>query len=490
MGLGFPLLVLCLAASPDGARQRVHEEILVREVELVLDLRDTLENDRLSPEDFVVLVGGETRRVTRVESVAESPAPWTLLVYVDETLAGPETVFAATLALAQRSATLAALGSVEVVTAGSAGRRARVVLPPSREPLKVEEVLAQVAGEARVARDRAAQNVGRPSEPPGYEERFDLLLETLADRRSAGPHALLLVIDGLDLAATDLEFLEGASLAEPPTDHPAAPFRALARLLAAEGWVTVAVPLRKQATLLSLAGLTDAQVFRQHMDVGFHNGAGPPPVTQFASRTNSLQYAEVIDFTIAPQTAVLRALVRPTAGMVVGYDVQLDSILGALGRRVRLWLGAPEADGSIQPVTVRYSRRATDIPVRSAAWLRSGTPEEIAEVRLRRLFADQSETAGELPFTASAVPTGSGARIDVHATGLSGRLRVSVAFRRKDGSVTVRHEIVSAPAGAWEYTTELSLPPTAVDLAVLVEELGTGRWRARRLPPLSDRPLR
>jgi hypothetical protein len=129
--------------------------------------------------------------------------------------------------------------------------------------------------------------------------------------------------------------------------------------------------------------------------------------------------------------------------------------------------------------------------VRSAAWIRSGTPEELTEVRLRRLFAEPtSRGAGELDFSASAPPAGSGAKIELGAAGLSGRIRVSVAFRRKDGSVTIRHEIVSAPPGAWGYATELSLPPTADGLAVLVEELGTGRWAARLLPPLSHRPLR
>jgi hypothetical protein len=84
----------------------------------------------------------------------------------------------------------------------------------------------------------------------------------------------------------------------------------------------------------------------------------------------------VIDLMIMPRTAALRALARPTAGTVIGFEVQLDEVLAALKRRWRLWFIEPDApaDGPLHSLAVTLrGRRET---VRAPEWLRSSPPEE------------------------------------------------------------------------------------------------------------------
>src|SRR5215212_9663596 len=102
-----------LAAQPP---ETFSEQVFVREMELIVDLPDVLQNNGFKPGDFQVLVDGQPREVTRVEPVADAadPHPWTVIVYVDEVLASPGTVFYAGLALAGQAAGLTRLGNVEI----------------------------------------------------------------------------------------------------------------------------------------------------------------------------------------------------------------------------------------------------------------------------------------------------------------------------------------------------------------------------------------
>lgn len=456
----WPLLLACLLTAP-AEPQTLTEEVLVREVELVLDVPDAFEAKNLTAGDFTVIEDGQLRRVTRVEPAGRS---WSLLVYIDETLASSETVFAAALALAQRAGPLTGLGSVEVV---SAGHTAQTLLPATRDASQLAEALARLAEQARLARDKAA--VAPPAGASGLErQRLDLLLATVAERQFPGPRALLVVMDGPDL------------------EH-ARELGAAGRLLAAQGWVTLALPVQREAPTPAKAGPTDAQVMRQHMDTGGNNSVSVPPVIQFATPdAGALELSEVIDLSLTPEVAALRELVRPSAGTVVGFAAQLDLLVADLARRFRLWYSAPDpANGVLRRVEVRLARDETDVAVRAPAWVRSGAPEGLSEARLRRLFAVSSASAGELEVTAAAHRKGSGAQIEVGVEGIKGRVRVSAAFRRKDGSVEIRHDVLSAEGGAVRHSVHLSLPPTADGLAVLVEELGTGKWGGRLLPPLS-----
>jgi len=493
------LAVLAAVALPAQQTETFSEEVFVREVELVVDLPDILEDNNLRPRDFRVLVDGQPREVTRVEPVADAdlPAPWTVVVYVDQVLAAPGTVFYAGLSLAERARELTALGSVEVVVAGS---DPRVVLAATREAKRVEEVLAGLAGEARVARDRAAEAAG-PAAPPAavpLNRQFEKLLAFAADRRPSGPHALFLIADGIEVTPEQAELLEGEQTGEPPPGSAAATFRGAARLLAAYGWVTIPVPLRKEAARLDMSGPSDSQVFRQHTNVGGSNRNGPPPVAQFRGRKPSpLDFAEVIDIFIMPQMAALRTLARATAGTVIGYEVQLDAVLDALSRRWRVWYAAPETvDGQVRPIELRLLR--TDLlrkqrkkEVRAPAWVRSSTPEGIAEVRLRNLLAGAAPPGGlPLTVTADEVPAGLAVRFQVTPFQVAnptppGPLRISYAFSRDDGSIEFRHELVTAadlPDRGWSHAARLAFPAGTRQVAVTVDDLSSERWSGAVLP--------
>jgi hypothetical protein len=196
----------------------------------------------------------------------------------------------------------------------------------------------------------------------------------------------------------------------------------------------------------------------------------------------------VIDLMIAPQTAALRALARPTAGTVVGYEVQLDEILAALGRRWRLWFTEPDApaDGHVASLAVSLPGKRKQ--VRAPEWVRSSTPEEIAEVRLEDLLAGRSLDGSGLTLSATIArvatgPAGLELRLEVTPVRLpedapAGPLRISYAWAGPDGATGIHHEIL--PAGdltkGWRHAERLAATAGERRLAVIVEALGPETW--------------
>jgi hypothetical protein len=471
------LLGLLLAASSGPAsgqpqQETFSEEVFVRELELVVDPADALERKPLRPGDFQVLVDGEPREVTRVEAVSRAAAPWTVVVYVDQVLAGPQTVFLAALALADRAETLARMGSIEVVTAGS---DPRTVLPASGEARLVEQVLAGIAEEARVARDRAAKSAaGRRAAPLPVGRQLDKLVAYLAGRRSSGPRLLFLVTDDLPVAAGE------------PETSPAA-IAGAARLLAAYGWVTIPLAVREEATI-GRRHSTVSDIDRIRATTS--GSGGDLPVILVPPRSTPLAWEGVLDLLVDPRTEALQSLARPTTGTVVGYEPQLDLMLGELSRRRRLWVAAPATlDGRVRSVEVRVPDRVGE--VRAQAWIRSGTPEGVAEARLRNLLAGEPP-GGLLPLrlsTREVAPAGLEIRFTVEPFEASpappGPVRISYAFLGSGEAPEIRHEVVAAENVAvygWSHTARVSLPPGTRWAAVVVEDLSHEVWRGMVLP--------
>ncbi len=357
----------CAAKTP-----RFSGQLTVREREILVDLPDEWQNKPLKPGDFQVLVGGQPREVTRAEPVssAEGEPPWTIVVYVDRVLASPGTVFYSGLALSHRAAELTHLGSVEVVVADSDPRQ---VLGPTRESRPLQRKLTDLSAAARVDRDRKDRRPAPPAEPEATPlgRQLDKLVAFLTAHPPAGPHAVLLMADGLDLPDEQIASLDRGSPGAPGTVTAA--LQSTARLLAAYGWVAIPVPLRKEGAGLQASMQSDLETFRQN-SAGSRFGS-LPPTTHFAPhKATSLAFPAVIDLMIAPRTAALRALARPTAGTVIGFEVQLDEALAALKRRWRLWIIEPDAqvDGLIRSLSVALpGRRET---VRAPEWLRSSPP--------------------------------------------------------------------------------------------------------------------
>lgn len=475
------LLLAALLAAPGVAQppETFSEQVFVREMELVVDLPDVLQNNGWKPGDFQVLVDGQPREVTRVEPVADAadPRPWNVVVYVDEVLASPGTVFYAGLALAEQAAGLTGLGNVEVVTAAS---DPVAVLPATREARTVDEVLTGLSAKARVERDQGLKRPGLPA-----ARQLEKLVAFLTARRAAGPRVLFLVADGFEVTAQESALLEGQSAAAPAPGSAIAAFRDTARLLAAYGWVTVPVPLRKEGLGLPRSTVSDVDRIRASTE-----GYGVPPVILIPRRSTSLVYEGVIDVLVEPQTAPLRALARPTTGTVVGYDVQLGPLLADLSRRWRVWVAAPDTvDGRMLPVEVRIPGRSKD--VRAQEWVRSGTPEGVAEARLRNLLAGEPPTGG-LPLEAEArdvAPSTLEIRITAApfktaGPATPGPVRISYAFTGGDDTVHLRHQLVPADGVAergWSHTARVEIPAGTRKVAMVVEDLATETWNGRVL---------
>jgi hypothetical protein len=495
-------LLSCLAS--DGAAQRrvgFEEKVAVREVELVFERPDLplLRTGIFGPEDLTVVEDGLVRPVTKVGSIEDGTVrsrlrrdeaidvpPWTAVVWVDRSLASPETVFLSTLALAQQAADLTRLGPVEVVVADPAPG---IEAASTREPRRLEEVLADLAGKARVERDRAAAAQPRTASRPDaatLRRQLDRLLVHLADRRDAGPRLLFLIADGFAVTPGETKAFETGKAGSDSGERAAAILEA-ARLLAGYGWVTVALPLQKGDLGKEDRSSSDVDRFRVNTgDWGPVNNSVPPVMAPKPPKDTRLKWAAVLDALVQPDLSPLRALTGPTAGTLVPRAELLPSTLDALGGRWHLYYQTQmPVDGRLRPVEVRLRDGA---PVRARAWVRSSTPEGIAEARLRRLLAGD-DLPGSLPL--QAVLAGPELRLSLGAfsapdPAVPGPVRVSVAWEEEEGAVRVRHELapgISAPGdGGWSHSLPSGVPPGARPLAVLVEDLARERWSAVKIP--------
>jgi hypothetical protein len=346
------LVSLLAFAAPGPAQppQTFSEQLVIREREIVVDLPDRLKSSRLAPRDFQVLVDEQPREVTRAEPVSrEGPAPWTVLVYVDRGMASHGTAFYSTLSLAGHARELAGLGTVEVVVAGPDPRPA---LPPTREARKIEETLAGLADQDRIARDRSRTEVPPPPSDTQVRRQLDTLLAFLAARHPAGPHALFLVADGS--ASRDLE----------------APFRDASQRLAASGWVAIALALHRDDPGRPVAPKNEIDVFQETTAWSNATNGPPPPLPSRAPTRSTLAFPRVVDLSMDPKLAPLQKLASATAGTVIGYDVQLPSLLAELPHRWTVWISEPEApgDAGFHALRVRLPRKRAE--ARAPAWLR------------------------------------------------------------------------------------------------------------------------
>jgi hypothetical protein len=473
------------------------ESLTVREREILVDLPEGIDGDRLDPGDFRVLVDGVPREVTRAEPASD----WTIVLYVDQVLASPGTVFYSTLALANRARALARTGTVEVVVADS---EPHTLLPATREEKRIAQTLTDLSAAARVERDLREGRAKGEGEPSVEQARRQLgkLLAFLASRRPSGPHAVFLVADGPDLTPEETALLERK---DDPAAAPASVFHRASRLLAAYGWVTLPVPLRKEGAGVAIAPQSGLERIRQSAAPSKHQSAVPPITPSRAPRETPLAWTGVIDLATEPRTAALRVLSRASGGTVLGFEQQIEPALAALASRWRLWVDEPDepVDGRLHTVAVRLPDQmqvvafffpiAINLPggakrtARPQAWLRSSTPQEIAEVRLEGLLAGREVPGGDLPLTAELHRTvtaevGPELRIDVAPVQNPERPGpVRISWGCSDGEV--RHQTIPVESldKGFRQTIRIESPGGTRRIAVVVEALGPERWAGKVL---------
>ncbi|HVT16433.1 MAG TPA: hypothetical protein VHQ90_09685 [Thermoanaerobaculia bacterium] len=542
-------------AAPPQGMPSLEERLSVREVELLLepplgkglrDLRPQLPDPKipgsvrfvvpphikgmgdLGPADLLVIEDGRARPVLRLEPLPAKAHPWSLRIYFDLVLAHPDTVFEAAIALAYQAGELAELGAVEIVVADPGPR---TVLAPSRDAPVIREALAALAEQSRHD-PRAGLFAPFQLPPPATVRRqCDRLVTSLAATTTNGPHALLLIAESPPLSGGELHRLAAASTAAPgapppgedpaPPAGPASPDGGLAetlgetaRLLAAYGWTTLALPIHRLAGEREPLPEDDYSRFRrEHWQDPHEPGAIQflPLVSWLVQRLRGETAPRPDLRLVAPQIgmedAALAALVRPTAGLVVPYRSALAPALGVLAARWHLWYQA-DASPADRERPIAVSLLAGGQEVRTARWVRSSTPEAVAAARLRRNLEGDS-LAGPLAIGASllaapAAPAESfmpgrgggdvraapgptvvvsrAAPASGEASPTAGPLRVSLAWRDAEGRVLVTHQRLAArDADLWNRGHGLTLtaprPPAGRQaLGVLIENLASELW--------------
>jgi hypothetical protein len=502
------------------------EQVEVREVELVVDLAGSLsrlKKETLDPGDLIVIEDGLVRPVTRVGPIAEgrirsllgrdeaiAQPDWTVVVWVDRVLAGPDTAFYASLALSKQAERLTGLGPVEVIAADPSPR---TVLAPTREPQRVAQALTDLVAQAGRDRDKPSGNPSQldlraaatgTMEEAALQRQCERLVTGLTAPRPGGPRLLLLVADGFSLTPAEMNLL-GDQKQELPSPPPAAGRAAAlldaARLLAAYGWVTVPLPLHGESPGSRHEKRNEIDQLRiNDQGGGKYGNSVPPVVPSRRPRGSSLQWEGAVQIQIQPDLAPLRSLVRETSGALAGFEAQLAPVLDAIEGRWHLWFQAPDSrDGRLHSIQVRL-RDGQEL--RARRWLRAATPEALAAARLHRLLGGESPPGGDLPLRIQALQPAPGAPpgLRLILAGTPGavelaqmtppQVRVSLAFAGPGDSVVIRHETVPGitdPAQGWSRTVAI---PAEVDLgqlgqvAVVVEDLARERWTGAlvRLP--------
>jgi hypothetical protein len=503
------LLALLFPAARSAAQkppQTFSEQVEVREVELVVDLAGSLsrlKKETLDPDDLIVMEDGQERRVTRVGPIAEgrirsllgrdeaiAQPDWTVVVWIDRVLAGPDAAFYASLALAKRAERLTGLGPVEVIAADPSPR---VALTPTREPKQVERALTDLVAEAGRDRDKPSArpdlraDASRGMEESALRRQCERLVAGLTAPRPGGPRLLFLVADGFSLTPEELNVLANDAPAGAPGAGRAAVLLDTARLLAAYGWVVVPLPLHGESPGLRQESRNEIDQLRiNDQGGGKYGNSVPPVVPSRRPKSSPLQWEGVVDLQVRPDQAPLRALVRETAGALTGFEAQLDPTLDTIEGRWHLWLQAPDRrDGRLHAVQVRL-RDGREL--RARRWLRSAAPEALDEARLHRLLGGETPAGGDLPIAIQAVRAAPGAPPEIHlhlapftdpAPVPPAPVRVSLAFTGPAETVVVRHETVPGitdPAQGWSLTVPLPIPADALQVAVVIEDLARERW--------------
>jgi len=331
-----------------------------------------------------------------------------------------------------------------------------------------------------VERDRASS---RPKEHSGVSSRpdtltlrrqLDRLVVHLAGKSDPGPRLLFLVADGFAVTPHESRAFETGT-ADPAAGERAAVIQDAARLLASYGWVTVALPLRKEGPGEEHGLTSEVDRFRVNSGWGSStNNSVPPVMAPNRPRDSNLKWEGVLRALVQPDLSPLRALTDTTAGTLVAQDALLPSALDKLGERWHLYYQTQmPVDGQLRPVEVRLRNGSV---LRSRRWVRSSTPEGVTEARLRLLLAGE-RLPESLPLTVE--PAAGGLKLTIAPFSspdpvTPGPVRISLTCGGE-----VRHETapgIEAPDKGWSHTLATACPPEAI----LVEDLARERWRAVR----------
>lgn len=525
-----------------------------REVRLFVEVLDAQGRAAtgLAPADFEIREGGRTLAPSAVDAggVAKParpakpaaggeddeigfPAAGTrVLVYFDPLLSSPGTVRQAAEALGGAARELAALGDVELVSAG-------IDSPPESvlradDALVISERLSRMALTERglrrpqQIREGAIADLRRGASGPvplsseerrarvrtAIEEEIELVASRLdlmaavaleAELPGSRPLLLLPVLDGYDLDplafwAGVLEPGEWARLqADPrPLGDLRAKTRELSSAFAAAGWTLWPVAPAKDLAAARAAELTGvtAQDGRGK-DIPLPGVRLRPGLLLGRDKDQDPAAEAAPEGELAAPLEPLEIFAQASGGEVLGGERALRDAATRFGRRLTFRYVSdllPEA-GTV-PLEVLVLRPGYS--VRAAAWRAAGAPPALAGLRLGRVLRGDDEEGGLAIAAALRRVPGSDsgaleARVDLRdlqdEPAAARRWRVTVEVVEGSARRRVLQEVLPGEGGdknEWVYRHDVELPAEAAggepggEVVVLLEDLESGRWGGQR----------
>jgi tetratricopeptide (TPR) repeat protein len=190
-------------------------------------------------------------------------------------------------------------------------------------------------------------------------------------------------------------------------------------------------------------------------------------------------------------TESLEVLALESSGRVIFEQQELQDTLDGLANRLRLSFQMPgDPTGDLYPVEVRYLRKG--LLAKAPAWVRFGSPPNVAAARVRLLHDDagiaapaildaRAERSTEEPgmtrleFILPPIDDGEQGRRDQER---SCRLTMTVLAEDTPIEVEQQQTACRPTAGGLEGSARLSVPEEEDLLGILVEDLATGNWGA------------
>ncbi len=195
-----------------------------------------------------------------------------------------------------------------------------------------------------------------------------------------------------------------------------------------------------------------------------------------------------LEASVTPILQPLNLYVEQSAGANVRVDSQLKREVDGLQQRWWIYYRTTRSlDG--EPRTASASLASTARGLRTATWLRSGTPEPVIDAKLRWLLSGQQIDFGRTPSITPGIEKRDGGvdvTVDWKQDPLfleTGWIRFSVAWREGERVLT-EHVVVEGGLpnadGLWQYSVDL--PSAAGPGALLaLEALQFGDWGVHQL---------
>jgi VWFA-related protein len=529
--LVFAVAVAVSAQQQPDVQPRVESQVYVTAIDVVVDVRDKAGKlpAGLKASDFVVVEDGLERTVVGAQylrrdvpspavpaSVAPAPAAapaepkteWQFVLYFETELSSSDSRKTIARELSKQADHLASVGTVDVILADPTPH---ALVRDSRDPESIRAALKKVmvtAGANRLALHRrhflddiqaqsslASMRERSGISPGGTAARVTLttirpyvqqevqlishfrsnLLGWLASYRRHMPRSLLLSTDGFDVnpiefyrnylysGTSDLSFDEMVRLADSVAKT--------GEMLAAAGWTTMSIPGNNNAAFGTLDDATTSGIGRANQALTMGRSEGP-------NRNQALYQPR----------EPLQKIADATGGSVLANSAKIAAAVASIDDRILLTYQVDrKPDGKPRKIEIRM--RDPKLKVRTAQWVSSATPDDLAQLRAIKLL-DATNFTGDFPVNVMVEWNAPGAnktgtmrvvgRLDAVRAFLpaSGRgaFRVTMAVQVPNKAFAVNTLLPDSDfsSGFFQFGAPISIPADATGMSLVIEEMSSG----------------